>query len=1238
MNWKEIFGKKVVRRGICLLLIVAILIGLFAPGVTLHRSYPDNPVGDVEIQDMNVLSVGSNRNDTDQSEMEEEEDGQGVNDKKEEDSETTEKQEESNMAEENTDPSEDENPLDTDQKNPDTGQGEEGQEDGNQGEEGGQEAELDLAAVMTWYKYGTEPKTIVCGPSEQVGKTLNTAQLVNQELKYEFFLTGEMADEVKITSVMMQKGNDAKTNIDQDGKITIELSERSATQDYTFTVVGHMKTRDGQGNAVEEDVVFTFVIHCEYKLDLEMELNWTGRNEQVGVITCGANETAARTVESNQLNERVFAYTPVFTGTLADNARIVKADYVTASGKSGTLDPEGGTLIFGTEDNKEEEKYYLTFEVLVKDEEGKEQQVFYKYYIRYVDTLDIQLSFTWMEKGVTKKTLVCQPNGHVKTQVKKNQLSAGTVKYEIELTGADSANARILNLSYESEATGGGRLNASGAIPFELPEGYISNQYKISALVLVNGKQFVFEIILDYSMDISLEMSYSVWEDGTQKKRTVLCENGKSKTADVVYDDQLKNGILEYEFGFAGEDVSGLTMTSITCYRSGNGRIQAINSSGTIELLLKNGKTGENAFSITAEDKDGMVYEFRINVPYKHRGENSIKITTNLVEGQVVTNETKTNLNVRAWSEDADGNLIGYIPANGTDTRLIVMLDGEVLSYISTSGSASEYVIYPANPEKGDTNTHVLSIYAEDAFGNFGELTINLKGQRSQDGQKKGKATIYIDMTALGMGVVDSVSYEVLAGEPISYVVAKAILGMDTGEPFGAAANSLGWKGRYSGSLDTGFYLQSLSPGLKANTLEGSRWNLYGSNEKEILKAIDDRFGAGTGLATLWRCIYRNGLNKSSGSDGEYSEHDYTSGSGWLFSLDGTYYPGLSMADYSLEDGDVLTLRYTLAYGWDVGSGTPGWGNNVGYCVTALNGSYTINHQMEKVENPDGSFSYMCHCCGLVEGCAHENVVNKDMGDGTHRKYCEDCKKNIGDPELHVWETLDDTHKCTFCQTEEEHNWKEVAGSNTATCIAPGKKTVNCTVCKMTREEESPATGHALNNRWNHTAKEHYQKCSVCGEVIEESKGTHQYVYNAADDDWYCKICNAGHDWDYCGNNKLIIDSATCKKIENHCSDCGLTFVKEGEFEAYHAYSGGNCMHCGKKDPDYVESENPGGSGDGADGTTESGGETGGSTESAGETGGSTESGGDTGGGTESGGETNPITESGGEEGVTEIL
>ena len=88
-----------------------------------------------------------------------------------------------------------------------------------------------------------------------------------------------------------------------------------------------------------------------------------------------------------------------------------------------------------------------------------------------------------------------------------------------------------------------------------------------------------------------------------------------------------------------------------------------------------------------------------------------------MIDGQVVTNETETNLSVNAWSEDAEGKIVNTIPANGTDTKLIVTFDGEQLNYVSSSGSASEYKFIPKNPEKGDTNTHVLHIYAEDAFG-----------------------------------------------------------------------------------------------------------------------------------------------------------------------------------------------------------------------------------------------------------------------------------------------------------------------------------------------------------------------------------------------------------------------------------------------------------------------------------------------------------------------------------------
>ena len=155
-----------------------------------------------------------------------------------------------------------------------------------------------------------------------------------------------------------------------------------------------------------------------------------------------------------------------------------------------------------------------------------------------------------------------------------------------------------------------------------------------------------------------------------------------------------------------------LAITSVSCYQSGSGSTVSLEPQDELTLLLKEGKTGENTFTVTAEDKNGTAYEFRINVPYKHRGENTIKISTNMVDRQVVINETPTNLNVRAWSEDEAGNVVSYIPANGTDTKLIVKLDGEQLQYVSTSGHDSEYILNPTNPAKGDTNEHTLYIYA----------------------------------------------------------------------------------------------------------------------------------------------------------------------------------------------------------------------------------------------------------------------------------------------------------------------------------------------------------------------------------------------------------------------------------------------------------------------------------------------------------------------------------------------
>lgn len=1050
-----------------------------------------------------------------------------------------------------TEPTEEPQP-DVAETKPDTDSGDEGQEDGNQGGEGGEDAQIDLGLVLTWYRYGSEATTIVCGPSETVHKSLNTAQLVNSELRYQFSLTGKQSEGCTIRSAEVRAGDGAFTEIRTSGSIPIEIPE-VGTRAYTIRV--RCETDAG------DELTFTYVLNCTHSVDLELELSWQKKNGGEERLHCAPNDTAAKTVKSRDLTEHVFGYSLKLTGGASEGAKLLRGSYTTASGLNGGLDIAGGTLVL-----QPGESYVLTFEA-----EYDGMSVYFRFTLDYTEAADVTLSFTWLERGSIPRTLLCQPDGKTTTEVRSNQLSAGTVKYEIALGGEDAENARILNISYTS-STGGGRLEQSGAIPVELPAGASENIYTVVISVLVNGQQLRYEVVLRYSMDVSLEMTYSL-RGG--ERRAVLCENGRTRTAEPVYDDELADGILSYEMKLTGSAAEGLTIRSIQCYQSGSGRTVRLEAEDSVQLLLKNGRTGENTFTITAADAAGTEYIFTISVPYKHRGERTVKIAASLSDGQTVINETETNLSVTAWTEDGTGSVAGYIPANGVDTKLIVTFDGETMPYVSTSGNASEYILFPKNPDVGDTNEHILSIYAEDAYGNFGELTLTLRGQRNQSGQKTGYATIQVDMTVLGLGIVDSVRYEVLADEPISYSIAKAVFGMDLGDPYGAAKDTMGWKGRYAGTLDEGFYLQSLTPGITGNGLNGSTWSQYGSNEEEIFASIDARFGKGTGLATLWRCIYRNGLNKSSGGSGTYGEFDYTSGSGWLFSLDGVYYPGLSMCQYRLEDGDVLTLRYTLAYGWDVGGGTSGYGNTAGYCVTALNGSFRIDHRMETVEAEDGSLRYECRCCGLIEACAHANAQYMDLGDGTHVRFCDDCRTAIGDPAEHSWEHAENTHACTACGASEDHKWKEAEGSNTATCTEPGVRTVYCQVCGMVKEEASPPKGHTLNSRWNHTRTEHYQKCSVCQETIPQSVGQHRYEYHPGDDDWYCTVCEAGHGWDYCGSAALTIQSAICTRIVYHCAECGLELTKNGSFPEYHAYENGICIHCGAADPNYKPPTEP---------------------------------------------------------------
>ena len=1155
MDWKSILRIGLLRGGISILLSAAIILSLVLPGINMRQAQPKDPLEDESIREISVLKVGENINEL-QTIVVPNGGSAAPTEPKEDNS------EEENP--EQTQPNETV-PRETESEEPDVDEGEEGNEDDQQGEEGGEELNLDLAAVMTWYRYGNEPKTITCSPSKAVAKTLNTAQLKNNELKYRFALTGSDARYVEIISVSLAEGDSAYRQVSEDGSVEIQLPGGNGDRKYTFQVTALAEKENDEGKTVQQEISFFFVLKCEYTMDLELELVWKEKDNKNHTVTCGPDKAEAFTVQNYELNERVFHYTTNLKGALADNAEIADASYTTASGqRSGVLEKNGGSLILDAAPGSDTDTYYLTFTVRTD-----ERTILYTYNLVYQEMLEVELQFTWKDQGMIAHVMTCQPGGITSERVKNNQLSAGAIPYEMELVGIDATEDGITSVSYTSDA-GGGDLGRSkiGSLPMTLPQGETSNTYRITVNALVSGQRMTFEVILYYANDVTLQMEYSVEENGSRQQRLVACENTKTRTAEDIYDDQLTNGLLEYKIFVVGSDAETVSITSVTCFQSGSGRAVTLRESAEIELLLNGGKTGENTFTVQAHDDGGNEYNFTINIPYKHRGENNIEIETNLVDGQKIVNGAKTNLSVKAWSEDASGNVRDYIPANGVDTKLIVKLDDTEIPYISTSGASSEYDLVPENPEVGDVNEHILHIYAEDAFGNFGELTLTLIGERREAGQKIGNATIYVDMTVLGLGVVDSLKYEVLADEPISYVIAKALLGEDTGEPFGAAKDTFGWSGRYEGTLDIGFYLASLTTGHSANALEGSSWP--GSTEEEILEAIDNRFGKGTGLATLWRCIYRNGLNKSSGSGGSFGEFDYTSGSGWMYSVGGTtYYPGQSMSAVYLQDGDSLTVRFTLAQGWDVGGGSPGYGSTVGYCVSAVNGSFHISHHMETITSANGVEINVCHCCGIIQDCLHQNMTYLDLEDDTHIQYCEDCKTTIGDPAEHIWDqnAETDAHTCTVCDAEENHIWKEIAGSNTATCTEAGTRSVRCVVCEVMREEEAAPKGHTFDNEWYYTRTEHYQKCSTC--ESEHSHGAHLYEYNAEWEDNECSVCGVLHDFDAeCSGSQTIME-ATCQRIRYKCSGCGNVLTMVGEFEEYHDYQSGLCKYCGEEDSGY---------------------------------------------------------------------
>lgn len=217
MNLNSSIYKNILQAGVCVLLCVAMLLGLLLPATNMHHSQPNNPLENESIREISILKVGDDVSELEDIVVPNEDSVAPAEPEETKPPAETAPPEETEPPEETTPPEETQppeetkpeetTPEETDPTNPDDGDEDEGNEDDDDGEEGGDELELDLAAVMTWYKYGTDPNTITCGPSNTVAKSINVAQLANNRLKYEFALTGSDAKYVEIKNVTVAAGD-----------------------------------------------------------------------------------------------------------------------------------------------------------------------------------------------------------------------------------------------------------------------------------------------------------------------------------------------------------------------------------------------------------------------------------------------------------------------------------------------------------------------------------------------------------------------------------------------------------------------------------------------------------------------------------------------------------------------------------------------------------------------------------------------------------------------------------------------------------------------------------------------------------------------------------------------------------------------------------------------------------------------------------------------------------------------
>ncbi len=365
--------------------------------------------------------------------------------------------------------------------------------------------------------------------------------------------------------------------------------------------------------------------------------------------------------------------------------------------------------------------------------------------------------------------------------------------------------------------------------------------------------------------------------DKTETRTEEILYDGFKINADLkeVYEQKHVEFRCAATYGDNLCDVS-VTVGGVACEKSGNKFAVDFPCGGEYEIVVvarRGNMSYVKTFAVTYSDGDPYFDIFTLTDGKQFKGDRaSFDVSAKNALGKKIDDSA-----LSFYADfDADDGVDNFVALGsneiskiwGDNVKTSYRISFEKGRYASHVGVATVFRAAVAYGEKTVVRDVRITYVGADSDGSVGSVTLSIEG------------------------------FTVGAGYLLAPTEIKVYTGVNFARYLTQTITANGWSYKNTGTIDSGFYLASIS-GV----------NLDGN-------CID---------ANLKRALTNNNVTVFADSilpddNGVYSlgEFDFAQGSGWMYSVNGSF-PNYGFADYMPQDGDTVRVQFTLALGADLG-------------------------------------------------------------------------------------------------------------------------------------------------------------------------------------------------------------------------------------------------------------------------------------------------------------------------------